>query len=78
MTKFPRPLMRNKTMGHWQLANCSLPVDMLGGFMTNAGLGNVKMSLPIAWTTAMLSWGLITYDRQFEKVGFGKVATAWG
>jgi endoglucanase len=55
--------------GFANLTSCAYQMNLLGGFITNFGLGNIKMTLPIAWATTMLSWGLLTFRSAYDEAG---------
>jgi endoglucanase len=56
-----------------------MQVDLVGGYY-DAG-DNVKFGLPMAFTITMLSWSVIEYGSQMEKVGqlgYCMDAIKWG
>lgn len=36
--------------------------------MQNAQVGTVKMTMPIAWTTAMVAWGMLDFKEGYAQV----------
>jgi cellulose synthase/poly-beta-1,6-N-acetylglucosamine synthase-like glycosyltransferase len=48
------------------------PWDLSGGWVTGMEGGNIKSTSPIAFTTAVLSWGFMGFQDAFEKVAQSK------
>lgn len=43
--------------------------DLTGGWLTGGAAGNLKMTMPTAFTTAMLAWGLLSFPTGFSNSG---------
>lgn len=41
--------------------------NLTGGFMTGADVGTVKMTMPAAFATSMLAWGLLEFPKGYKK-----------
>jgi hypothetical protein len=35
----------------------------------NGGAGTVKMTMPIAWSTGMVAWGMLDFKEGYTKAG---------
>ena len=57
--------------------------DLTGGWITGGATGNIKMTQPIAFSTAMLAWGMLSFTKGFSSGGESNTAAAlenveWG
>lgn len=55
--------------------------DLGGGFLTGMSGGNIKATMPIAFTTTVLAWALMSFGRGFETAGQAGAALGsvrWG
>ena len=43
--------------------------DLTGGWLTGGGAGNLKMTMPTAFATSMLAWGLLSFPKGFSESG---------
>lgn len=43
--------------------------DLTGGWLTGGGAGNLKMTMPTAFATSMLAWGLLAFPKGFSNSG---------
>ena len=41
--------------------------DLTGGWLTGGGAGNLKMTMPTAFATSMLAWGLLSFPQGLQR-----------
>ena len=64
---FPVPWRANASL-LWERGPRSLGFgNLTGGFMTGADVGTVKMTMPAAFATSMLAWGLLEFPKGYKK-----------
>jgi cellulose synthase/poly-beta-1,6-N-acetylglucosamine synthase-like glycosyltransferase len=52
-----------------KISTSTTSYDLSGGYMTNGQVGTVKMTMPIAWTTAMVAWGMLDFKEGYTQAG---------
>eukprot|EP00884_Botryococcus_braunii_P012540 jgi/Botrbrau1/21287/Bobra.0573s0001.1 len=64
----PYPVPWRASAFEWEHGNKELGFgNLTGGFMTGGAAGTVKLTLPIAFSTSMLAWGLLEFPGGYKK-----------